>query len=450
MVHLTALDLGRRVRPEGRAGARALALRRRRLRQQGRLESPDPCGRRGQLAGRPVRLVLSREGVFRVDRRPHADRAAGGAGRRRATAGSTALIHTGVAAMTHAQRLPRAVHLPGPPPLRRRRRSSIAQKVADIDMVANTFMRAPGESVGTFALEMRDRRAGRVDDRHRPDRAPAAQRAARRTRRRGAPSPRATWSRPTGAGRSGSAGTERSRHPARPARRRMAGRAWGSRPAPIRTTACRAARRAITLDRRRARRRPDGRRTRWAWAPPRCRRSTPPSGWGCRWSRCRFDYGDTDLPAGAMAGGSSQTACDRGGRQRRPARRWSRELLKLAGNDCPLAGLQAGRRRWPVTAVCANARRSGAPRELRLDPGARGERDESTAEASGADAASSCRTIRCTPTGAQFCEVRRQRGDRRDAGQRASSARSTAAASSTPRRRPASSAAASSWGSAWR
>ena len=29
----------------------------------------------------------------------------------------------------------------------------LAQKIAHIDMVANTFMRAPGESVGTFALE---------------------------------------------------------------------------------------------------------------------------------------------------------------------------------------------------------------------------------------------------------------------------------------------------------
>ena len=29
----------------------------------------------------------------------------------------------------------------------------IAQEVVDLDMLANTFMRAPGESVGTFALE---------------------------------------------------------------------------------------------------------------------------------------------------------------------------------------------------------------------------------------------------------------------------------------------------------
>src|SRR5205085_1827311 len=29
----------------------------------------------------------------------------------------------------------------------------VAQTVADMDMVANTFMRAPGESIGTFALE---------------------------------------------------------------------------------------------------------------------------------------------------------------------------------------------------------------------------------------------------------------------------------------------------------
>src|SRR4029077_10997953 len=29
----------------------------------------------------------------------------------------------------------------------------LEQKIATIDMLANTFMRAPGESVGTFALE---------------------------------------------------------------------------------------------------------------------------------------------------------------------------------------------------------------------------------------------------------------------------------------------------------
>jgi xanthine dehydrogenase YagR molybdenum-binding subunit len=29
----------------------------------------------------------------------------------------------------------------------------VAQKVVEIDMVTNTFMRAPGESIGTFALE---------------------------------------------------------------------------------------------------------------------------------------------------------------------------------------------------------------------------------------------------------------------------------------------------------
>ncbi|MGI4937051.1 MAG: molybdopterin cofactor-binding domain-containing protein, partial [Janthinobacterium lividum] len=29
----------------------------------------------------------------------------------------------------------------------------LAQQVADMNIVPNTFMRAPGESVGTFALE---------------------------------------------------------------------------------------------------------------------------------------------------------------------------------------------------------------------------------------------------------------------------------------------------------
>jgi CO/xanthine dehydrogenase Mo-binding subunit len=63
-----------------------------------------------------------------------------------------ALIHTGVAAMTPHNDCPEqftfsARHLYSA------RSFKLAQQVADMDMVANTFMRAPGESVGTFALE---------------------------------------------------------------------------------------------------------------------------------------------------------------------------------------------------------------------------------------------------------------------------------------------------------
>jgi xanthine dehydrogenase YagR molybdenum-binding subunit len=104
-----------------------------------------------KLIGRPVRMVLSREGVYRTvgGRTTTEQRVAIGAdvdGR------FQALIHTGTAAMTPHNDTPEqfsfpARHLYSIPNFR------IGQNVADMDMVPNTFMRAPGESVGTFALE---------------------------------------------------------------------------------------------------------------------------------------------------------------------------------------------------------------------------------------------------------------------------------------------------------
>ena len=84
-------------------------------------------------------------------RRPHADRAARGAGAARGGR-LDALIHTGVAAMTTHNNCPEQFTFPARH-LYAARNMRLEQKVADMDMLANTFMRAPGESVGTFALE---------------------------------------------------------------------------------------------------------------------------------------------------------------------------------------------------------------------------------------------------------------------------------------------------------
>lgn len=104
-----------------------------------------------RLAGRPVRLVLSREGVYRVvgGRAPTEQRVALGADR---DGRLKALIHAGTTAKTATNAMPEPFIMPT--------RSAYASdtirldvQTVELDMLANTFMRAPGESVGTFALE---------------------------------------------------------------------------------------------------------------------------------------------------------------------------------------------------------------------------------------------------------------------------------------------------------
>ena len=147
------LDPGGGLRPQGRQGAHSLALRWRRLRQQGASGTHHVlAAAASRMIGRPVRLVLSREGVFRATggRTLTEQRVALGA---KADGTLAALIHTGVAGMTDHNYCPEQFTFPARhlyavgnvPDLRRRSQP--------IDMVANTFMRAPGESIGTFALE---------------------------------------------------------------------------------------------------------------------------------------------------------------------------------------------------------------------------------------------------------------------------------------------------------
>ena len=104
-----------------------------------------------KLTGRPVRLVLSREGVYRTvgGRTTTEQRVAIGAN---ADGSFEALIHTGIAAMTAHNDCPEQFTFPARH-LYAARTFKIAQQVAEMDMLANTFMRAPGESIGTFALE---------------------------------------------------------------------------------------------------------------------------------------------------------------------------------------------------------------------------------------------------------------------------------------------------------
>jgi xanthine dehydrogenase YagR molybdenum-binding subunit len=104
-----------------------------------------------KMSGRPVRMVLSREGVFRITggRTLTEQRVALGASRNGAL---RALIHTGTAGMTSHNNCPEQFTFPAKH-LYASQTFLLSQQIVELDMVANTFMRAPGESVGTFALE---------------------------------------------------------------------------------------------------------------------------------------------------------------------------------------------------------------------------------------------------------------------------------------------------------
>jgi xanthine dehydrogenase YagR molybdenum-binding subunit len=104
-----------------------------------------------RATGRPVRMALTREGVYRTvgGRAPTAQRVALGAER---DGTLTALVHTGVSQVGRVGGNPESVgrgsqHLYATPTI------LIRHSTAVVDALPNTFMRAPGEAVGMFALE---------------------------------------------------------------------------------------------------------------------------------------------------------------------------------------------------------------------------------------------------------------------------------------------------------
>ena len=104
-----------------------------------------------RLADRPVRIMLSREGVYRVvgGRTLTEQRVAIGA---QADGTFDAIIHTGTVAMTDANNLPEPF-IAGTRHTYRADAFKLDVEYGTMNMLANTFMRAPGESVGTFGLE---------------------------------------------------------------------------------------------------------------------------------------------------------------------------------------------------------------------------------------------------------------------------------------------------------
>ncbi len=104
-----------------------------------------------RVVGRPVRIALTREGVFRIvgGRTPSQQRVAISSD---ASGHISAFIHEGVTAQSTDNDFPEQFSFP-PRHLYTMPAYRIGQLVCEVNRVANTFMRAPGESIGTFAVE---------------------------------------------------------------------------------------------------------------------------------------------------------------------------------------------------------------------------------------------------------------------------------------------------------
>ena len=109
------------------------------------------CIAAAKIVRRPVRLALSREDVFRIvgGRTLSEQRVALGA---KADGTLTALIHRGTTGVVTHNSFPEQFSFPARH-LYAAESMLIEQEVVELDMVANTSMRAPGESIGSFALE---------------------------------------------------------------------------------------------------------------------------------------------------------------------------------------------------------------------------------------------------------------------------------------------------------
>lgn len=109
------------------------------------------CAAAAKVTNRPVKLALSRKEVFRIvgGRTVSEQRIALGTDK---DGKFIALIHTGLTATTTHGRYAEQCTFP-PRHLYASDTFFVGQKIVNLDTVANTWMRAPGESIGTFALE---------------------------------------------------------------------------------------------------------------------------------------------------------------------------------------------------------------------------------------------------------------------------------------------------------
>ena len=286
-----------------------------------------------RLAGRPVRMTLSREGVYRVvgGRAMTAQRVAIGA---QGDGRFTALIHTGASSTTLHGALPEPFTNPSKIAYRSET-LHLGVRAADMDTLANTFMRAPGESVGSFALECAvDELAERIGIdpvelrlRNEPDKDPIS----------GLPF---SSRRSVEAWRAGAARFGWERRTPGPGLRRegdwLIGMGCAGATYPYQRMPGGAAR--ITL-------RQDGHATvevaahEMGMGTATVQTQVCAERLGLALDEVTFRYGDSTLPGVVVAGGSQQTASI-GASVIAAHRALVTQLLKLAGNDSPLAGLK--------------------------------------------------------------------------------------------------------------
>jgi xanthine dehydrogenase YagR molybdenum-binding subunit len=286
-----------------------------------------------KLIGRPVRLTLSREGVYRIigGRSPTEQRVAIGADE---DGKFTALVHTGYSVMPPYGACPEQYSL-GSRALYRAKSFEIVQRYLDLDIVPNTFMRAPGEAVGSFALESAvdelahamnidpiELRLRNVPDKHPISGISFSQHALRKAYLDGAA--RFGWER-----RQSEPGARREGE-----WRIGIGCATGSFPyarmpgANVRITLHSDGSAVVSCSAQEM-----GMGTATVQAQHAADRL------GLPLEAVTFELGDSALPAAPMAGGSSQTVSVAGAILA-GAEKLTTELLRLAGNDSPIAGLR--------------------------------------------------------------------------------------------------------------
>jgi xanthine dehydrogenase YagR molybdenum-binding subunit len=349
-----------------------------------------------KLSGRPVRLALSREGVYRLvgGRTVTEQRFAIGAA---ADGRFEAIIHTGTVAMTPHNALPEPFILPT--------RSAYAAgsfklgvDVVRLDLLANTFMRAPGEAVGTFGLECAvdelavklgvdpvELRIRNEPDRDPTDGKPFSARHIVEAWRAGAE--RFGW---------------RERNPS-PGRKRdgewLIGMGCATSTYPYHRMPGGAARITLTRD---GRARVETAAHEMGMGTSTAQTQVVAERLGLTMDQVTFAYADSALPGVVMAGGSQQTASI-GAAVVATQRVLVGKLLQLAGNDSALAGLT------PDDVGGFNAGLACLDDPSRWESYAailaRAQRDEVAAEAMAPPPAET-QTWSMHSWGAMFCEVR--------------------------------------------